>query len=115
MVTREKRASAIWTQAKGLAFLKIFLRPEAQKDITKAVLSYWISAIHEVLKSSGACNCEDACWLHRFTDQEKIEWVKRSWCQELSFETFWREVTAMYMLAVYFRKVRSRKDPTLVN
>lgn len=109
------KASTIWTKAKGLAFLKIFLQPEARQDLTKSILPYWISAIHEILKSSGACDCIAACWLHQFTDEEKIEWVKKNWRKELGFEAFWREVTAMYMLAVYLKKMKSRKDPTLVN
>lgn len=111
----EARALKIWTNAKGLAFLKIFLRPEARANLTKTILPYWISAIHEIQKTCGACNCEVDCWLQRFTDEEKIEWVKKNWCAELSFETFWREVTAMYMTAIYFKQVRARQDPKLVN
>lgn len=115
MKIKDERASSIWTKAKGLALLKVFLQPEARRDLTKSILPYWISAVHEILRSSTACNCEQACWLKRFTDEEKINWVKTHWCKELEFETFWREVSAMYLTAVYFKKVRSRRNQSLPN
>ncbi len=115
MKTKDERASSIWTRAKGLALLKVFLRPEARGNLTKSILPYWISAIHEILKSSNTCDCEHACWLQRFTDEEKLNWVKTHWCKELDFEAFWREVSAMYLTAVYFKKVRNCLKQSLPN